>query len=78
MKINYKKTINEKAEVGDLIKFEDGAIGIFVKDQGIFLLKDLKENNKFKLAYNIFLSELCRGSYKIIAKANEWEINVLR
>ncbi len=76
MKINYKKNKHkEVARVGDLIKFDDGAIGLVLKDGEIALLKFTTGKDGFSLAvgYKEYLKE---GEYKIIAKAKDWEINV--
>ena len=76
MEINYKDNKNkEVARVGDLIKFDDGAIGLVLKDGEIALLKFTTGKDGFVLAigYEEYLKE---GEYKIIAKAKDWEINV--
>ena len=72
MKINYKDNKNKEIpEPGDLIKFDDGAIGLGLIDEEIALLKFSDGSDWFKLA-NISKE----GEYEIIAKAEDWEINV--
>ena len=76
MKINYKDNKNkEVAEVGDLIKFDDRTIGLVLIDEEIALLKYSIGEDRFKLAVG-YKDEFKRGNYKIIAKAEDWEINV--
>ncbi len=76
MEINYKDNKNkEVAEVGDLIKFDDGAIGLVLIDEEIALLKFSDGSDWFKLA-NISKEDFKEGEYEIIAKAEDWEINV--
>ncbi len=51
MKINYKKNKNKEiAEAGDLIKFDDGAIGLVLIEEEIALLKFTSGVDWFKLA----------------------------
>ena len=72
MKINYKKNKNKEiAEAGDLIKFDDGAIGLVLSGGEIALLQFPIDEDWFKLA-----DVLKEGNYKIIAKAEDWEINI--
>ena len=73
MKINYKD--QENKEVGDLIKFDDGAIGLVLIDEEIALLKFSTGNDWFCLA-DALKEEIDEGEYKIIARAKDWEINV--
>jgi len=76
MEINYKDNKNkEVAEVGDLIKFDDGAIGLVLIDEEIALLKFSDGSDWFKLA-NVSKEDFKEGEYEIIAKAEDWEINV--
>jgi len=76
MEINYKDNKNkEVAEVGDLIKFDDGAIGLVLIDGEIALLKFSDGSDWFKLA-NVSKEDFKEGEYEIIAKAEDWEINV--
>ena len=76
MKINYKKNKNkEVARVGDLIKFDDGDIGLVLIDEEIVLLKFSDGNGWFELA-NGYKDEFKRGNYKIIGKSKDWEINI--
>ena len=73
MKINYKD--QENKEVGDLIKFDDGAIGLVLIDEEIALLKFSTGTDWFALA-NGYKEDFKEGRYKIIAKAKDWEINI--
>jgi len=76
MKINYKKNKHkEVAEAGDLIKFDDGAIGLVLSGGEIALLQFPIDEDWFKLA-DVLKEEFEEGNYKIIAKAEDWEINV--
>jgi len=76
MKINYKKNKHkEVAEAGDLIKFDDGGIGLVLRRGEIALLKFAVGSGWFTLATG-YKENLKEGNYKIIAKAEDWEINV--
>ena len=76
MKINYKDNKNkEVAEVGDLIKLDNGAIGLVLSGGEIALLKFPNGKDWFELA-NVYKEYFKRGNYKIIAKAKDWEINI--
>ena len=76
MEINYKKNKNEEvARVGDLIQLDDGTIGLVLIDEEIALLKFSDGSDWFKLA-NISKEDFKEGEYEIIAKAEDWEINV--
>ena len=76
MEINYKKNKHkEVARVGDLIKLDNGVIGLVLIDEEIALLKFSDGSDWFKLA-NISKEDFKEGEYEIIAKAEDWEINV--
>ena len=76
MKINYKDgKYKEVAEAGDLIKFDDEGIGLVLIDEEIALLKFDSGIDWFKLA-DVLKEEFEEGKYKIIAKAEDWEINI--
>ena len=76
MKINYKDNKNkEVARVGDLIKLDNGAIGLVLRGGEIALLKYSNGNGWFKLAES-YKEVFKKGKYKIIAKAKDWEINI--
>jgi len=76
MKINYKDNKNkEVAEVGDLIKFDDGTIGLVLSEGEIALLQFSNGEGWFKLAMG-YKQHFKNGEYKIIARAKDWEINV--
>ena len=76
MKINYKKNKNkEVARVGDLIKLDNGVIGLVLIDEEIALLKFSTGTDWFALA-NGYKEDFKEGRYKIIAKAKDWEINI--
>ena len=76
MEINYKDGKNKEiAEPGDLIKLDNGAIGLVLKDGEIALLKFASGNDWFKLAES-YKEVFKKGKYKIIAKAKYWEINI--
>lgn len=93
MKINYpvkkketypvkeKETypVKEKETYGDLIKFDDGAIGLVLHYDKIVLLKYSCDDDWFKLETGSgYINDIKEGKYKIIAKANKWEINILK
>ena len=76
MKINYKDNKNkEVARVGDLIKLDNGIIGLVLKDGEIALLKFFDGVDGFALAVG-YKENFENGEYNIIAKAEDWEINV--
>ena len=76
MKINYKDNKNkEVARVGDLIKLDNGVIGLVLIDEEIALLKFTSGIDWFELA-NGYKKYFKKGKYEIIAKAKDWEINI--
>jgi len=76
MEINYKKNKHkEVARVGDLIKFDDGTIGLVLSEGEIALLQFPMDEDWFKLA-DVLKEEFEEGNYKIIAKVKDWEINI--
>ena len=77
MKINYKEQEHKEiAEVGDLIKFDDGVIVLVLRYGEIVLFKSSDRDDWFVLA-NDSKEDFKAGKYKIIAKAKDWEINIL-
>ena len=76
MKINYKDQENKEiAEPGDLIKFDDGVIGLVLRGGEIALLQFSIDEDWFKLA-DVLKEEFEEGNYKIIGKSKDWEINI--
>ena len=76
MKINYKKNKHkEVARVGDLIKLDNGVIGLVLIDEEIALLKYSIGEDWFALG-DAYKEDFKKGEYEIIAKAKDWEINV--
>jgi len=76
MEINYKKNKHkEVARVGDLIKLDNGVIGLVLIDEEIALLKFTSGIDWFELA-NVYKKYFKKGKYEIIAKAKDWEINI--
>ncbi len=76
MEINLKEIEpNQVAQKGDLIKFNDsGIIGITLQNNEIALLKHGGGLDFMMLAVG-YKDDFEQGKYKIIARANEWEIN---
>ena len=80
---NMKK--NNKLEIGDLIKFDDGVVGLityrmnceFKTREGFacLLLKHANGDNWRDLAIG-YIKEIDKGNYTIIAKSDNWEINI--
>ncbi len=76
MEINYKKNKHkEVARVGDLIKLDDGVIGLVLIEEEIALLKFPSGIDWFGLA-NGYKEYFKKGKYEIIAKVKDWEINI--
>ncbi|MHA1233650.1 MAG: hypothetical protein ACTSQL_01035 [Promethearchaeota archaeon] len=63
-----------QAEVGDLIKFNDGVTGLVLQNNEIILLKHSGGNNWFILPKNDYKQNFKEGKYTIIAKAKNWNI----
>jgi len=77
MKINLgQKGEREQAQVGDIIQFEDGTIGIDAGSGRTFVLKSEYGDEVMTLyASNSKYSSNCFDiKYKILAHACEWEI----
>ena len=76
VKINYKKGKEIKAQVGDLIKFEDEVIALVLNYNEIVLINYTGGDSWFKLSKDGYKDDFNNGDYKVIAKAGEWEINI--
>lgn len=76
MKINInKKQEQQKAEVGDLIQFNDGVIALVTQQEGVLMVSYLLDENKRNWFKTGSLKKEI-GDYKILSKAKDWEINV--
>jgi len=76
MKINFKEK-REKAKIGDLIQFPDDVIGLVLEGEEVVLLQYPSGDDWFMMAKG-HLEEFKKEEYIILAKANEWEINIKR
>jgi len=80
MEINLdSKKPMEEAETGDIIEFSDGVIGLVLEDDEVALLKYSDGNDWFRLLLKEghYYGCLEEGNYKILAKANKWQITRL-
>jgi len=85
MKINIKEEREEELKVGDIVKFNDGIIGLIVNGDGCeyktkegygcVLLKYSAGNDCFNMA-GIYINDLNKKRYTLLAHADEWEINI--
>jgi len=80
MKINYPDKAGENKETypGDLIKFGDGTIGLVLVGEKFISLKFSNGADWFDDLTGTYGFEFKEGKYKIIARAKDWEINVLK
>jgi len=66
------KRESEKAKVGDLIKFNNGIIGLVLKDNEIILLKYSNDLVDDWMEYGL-KKEFKERKYTILAKKDEWD-----
>lgn len=82
MEINLnKKGRIKKAEKGDLIQFEDSAICLVTEENTLVLLHNYKSETCCIVLStgSLYVSkEFNNREYIILAKADEWEINMMK
>ncbi len=74
MKIELEEQTEQKAEEGDIIKFNSGVVGLVLRDEKVVLLKFGDKIDWFELA-TTYKNDFQEGKYTILAKANEWKIS---